>query len=156
MHVRASQSSLNGATVGQFLAVRGLLDLYGVKGVLVSQPSAPGGHTCPPLGVKNSPFWGPTFHLPLPYLSIQHSSEKNRHIGCDAEKHGESIALIHIGHLPPRLTEISGPVPARVVKTSFFGSWCSPILHKVLILRFCGQQKIYYRGRLLEGAHPVR
>ena len=112
--------------------------------------------TSPPLGAKNSPFWGPTFHLPLPYLSIQHSSEKNRHIVRDAEKHGESIAPIHIGHLPPRLTEISGPVPARVVKTSFFGSWDSPILHKVLILRFCGQQKIYYRGHLLEGVQGTR
>ena len=103
------------------------------------------------LGVKNSLFWGPTFHLQRPYLSIQESSEKNRHIVRDAEKHGESIAPIHIGHLPPRLTGISGPVPARVVKNSFFGSWDSPILHKVLILRFCGQEKIYSRGHLLEG-----
>ena len=99
---------------------------------------------------------GPTFHLQLPYLSIQHPSEKNRHIVRDAEKHGESIAPIHIGHLPPRLTEISGPVPARVVKTSFIGSWDSPILHKVLILRFCGQEKIYSRGHLLEGVQEAR
>ena len=94
---------------------------------------------------------GPSFHLPRPYLSTQESPEKNRHIVRDTEKHGESNGPIHIGHLPPRLTEISGPVPARVVKTSFLGSWDSPILHKVLILRFCGQQKIYCRGHLVEG-----
>ena len=95
-----------------------------------------------PLGVKNSLFWGATFHLQRPYLSTQEPPGKNRHIVKDAEKHRESIWSTHIGHLPPRLTGISIPVPARVVKTSFFGSWDSPILHKVLILRFCGQQKI--------------
>ena len=95
--------------------------------------------------------WLPTFHFPLPYLSIQHPSEKNRHIVRDAEKHGESNGPTHIGHFPPRLTEISGPVPARVVKTSYLGSWDSPILHKILVLRFCGQEKIYSRGHLVEG-----
>ena len=37
----------------------------------------------------------------------------------DGEKHGESIAFTHIGHLPPRPNEIPGPVPTRVVIVIF-------------------------------------
>ena len=140
--MRAAAASPNGVTAGHFLAVRGSPGPFRlINGVVTRWGYHHRSITSPPGGQKQL-FWGPTFHLQRPYLSTQESSEKNRHIVRDAEKHGESIALIHIGHLPPRLTEISGPVPARVVKTSFFGSWDSPILHKVLILRFCGQQKI--------------
>ena len=129
--MRAAAASPNGATTGHFLAVRGSPGPFRLNIVWLLAGATTTAAPPAPLGVKNSLFWGATFHLQRPYLSIQESSEKNRHIVRDAEKHGESIAPIHIGHLPPRLTGISGPVPARVVKTSFFGSWDSPISHKV-------------------------
>ena len=47
LHVRAATARPNGATVGHFLAVRGLLALVGPIAGVAFLPGAPGGHTCP-------------------------------------------------------------------------------------------------------------
>ena len=63
LHVHAGAARPNGATVGHFLAVRGLLALVGLIAGVVFLPGAPGGHTCPLsagygyFGPK-SPPWG--------------------------------------------------------------------------------------------------
>ena len=55
--MRAAAARPNGATVGHFLAVRGLLALVGLIAGVVFLPGAPGGHTCPLSAGYFGLFW---------------------------------------------------------------------------------------------------